>query len=957
MSSRAYAQRMAATASTSVMVGRAAERGVLDDLLRAVAQGAGAAVFVEGEAGIGKTRVVQECADTSRGLGVTVLVGSARPFETTRPFGAVSDALELRGGSADPARAAVARLLRGDGGTRASDPDMRHRVVDEIVDLVEELTGAGPVLLILEDLHWADDSTVLVCRALLDRVADLPLLLVGTLRPSPRSAGLDSLLETVTARGRDILRLGPLSDHDIAALVHAEAGAADGSDAEVLVRRAGGNPLWVVEILRALASEELLGARSDNPAAPSGALPDSFRQLVLRRLRYLPDATLRVLPMAAVLGDSFTLVDLATVTGRRAGELLDELAPALLAELLSERGPRLAFRHQLVHDAIYQDIPLAGRVALHQDAARVLAGAGAPLAQIAAHVMRGSSASDLQAVAWLRAAALEALPQAPSVAIDILDYAQGLLPVQSSEHDLCTAELVEALLRAGRVAECASRAEAALVTTTHPEARAALRLSLLSALSLQNRAEDLIAQAQAALDARPALSDAQQALVLAQSSYGRTFGGDLLGGEADARAALELAERAEDTSTTVWSLTTLSFAVKTQGRYAEAVELTERAARAAVDGPDKQGRLRHPHFFLGMALCDADRMAEARDTYRKGVRECADLGSSWILPDIQQLTGELHFLTGEWDDALAEIEAGLGAARNQGNQVPIAQSLAYLAVIATARGDLKKARATLAPLQGQLDADSPPYGMEAVAYAVAVLAEAEGDPAAAFDVLRRFWAVDGERQCRRFDRLLAPPLVRIALAHDERAVASHVVGDLAETVRLAAEVPGLRAVLLRCRGMLDGDPEAALAAVDLAGTGSRVLEDAGACEDAAATLVACGRPAEAQPLLVRSLERYEALAATTWVARARSNLRSLGVRQGVRGPRQRPSHGWASLTTTERTVASLVADGLTNREVAARLFISPHTVNTHLRHVFQKLEVSSRVGLSAKVLRQGEYPG
>jgi DNA-binding CsgD family transcriptional regulator len=942
---------MAGTAPSGPIVGRAAERAELARLVLKVAGGDGGAVLVEGEAGIGKTRLVDDLAEMAPDRGVSILVGAARPFESTRPFGAIREALSLRRGSSDPRRAAIAQLLGGEveGHRGAATTDLRHHVVDEILDLVEVLSRAAPVVLVLEDLHWADDSTILAFRALLDRTGDLPVLLVGTLRPSPRSPALDVTVDDAAASGASVLHLPPLSPDAVDALVTAEIGGPYGPDIAAVVNHAAGNPLWTVELLRSLAAEGRLGLRAASGTTAPG-LPDSFRQLVVRRLRYLPDATLELLRLAAVLGDPFSLVDLATVTGRRAVDLLADLAPAVHARLLGDEGSLLTFRHQLVHDAIYEDIPLAGRIALHREAAQVLAEAGAPLAQIAAHLMRGASPGDLRAVGTLRAAAREALPHAPDVAMDILEHAEALLPEGHEDRDLVTADFVEALLRAGRVAECAVGAEAALPGAKNPDAAAALRLSLISALSLQNRAAELIVESRVALTATPAFSDRERALALAQTSYGLTFSGDLHGGEAAARTALEAAERSRDAGMTVWSLTTLSFAVKTQGRYREAVDLAQHAVRLALDSPDDEGRLRHPHFFLGMALTDADRLPEAREAYRKGFRECTTLGSSWILPDLQQLSGELHFLLGEWDDALTEIDAGLAAAAAKGNQVPVAQSLGYRAVVAVARGDRRAARAALAPLTAAVEDGSPAYGMEVAAYARALLREADREPERAYEILRRFWDRDAERHSRRFQRYLAPGLVRLSLALDQPAVADAVVRGVEEAVSLAPEVPGVRTLALRCRALLDGDPEMATAAAELARGQARVLDVVGTLEDAATLLASAGRVEQARSLLGEALDRYEALPATAWAGRVRARLRVLGVRQGVRGPRRRPSTGWASLTDTERAVARLVAEGLTNREVGERLYISANTVGSHLRHLFQKLDVSSRAALTAMVV-------
>lgn len=905
---------MAVAASSRALIGRTAELAVLDRALLSAAAGSGSVVFVEGEAGIGKSRLVQGVVESAGRRGFTCLVGAARPLETTRPFGAVAEALGMRRGSPDPRRAEVAALLSG-----GQASDVRYDVLEAALELVEVESRAASTLLVLEDLHWADESTCLVLRTLLHRVALLPVLVVVTLRPAPRTAELDLVLAEAVESGAEVLQLGPLAPAEVLELVRAEAGSV--RDLESVVAKAGGNPLWVVEIARSVAAD--------------GSLPDSFGSLVLRRLRYLPDATLATLRVAAVLGDVFSLVDLSTITGRGAVELVEHLRPAVGSRLLREESGKLAFRHQLVHDAIYHDIPEAGRVALHREVARVLADAGAPVTQIAAHVLRGATPGDAQAAAWLRAAAREALPRAPEVGVELLRRARAIGP--SDEVDV---EFAEALLRTGRVAKCAALVEELLRRPRGAGSGAALRLLLVEALSLQNRGPELVAQADAALRS-PDLSEAERALVLAQSAYGRTFSGDVPGGEHSAREAVALAERAGAVGMRVWSLTTLSFAVKTQGRYAEAVDLARRAVEIAADSVD--GRLRHPHFFLGMALADADDLVPAGEAYLDAVAECTALGSSWILPDIQQLTGELHFVRGEWDDALVELDAGLHAAAERGNRVAVTQSTGYQALILAGRGDLRDAEVLLGGLPG-----GRAYGTEVTALARAVVAEARSDPVSAFHCLWSAWQDDVDGRVMRFLPQLGPPLARLAPAAGRPDVAASVVDGIGESAGLAAEVVSVQTAALRCRGLADRDQSALLRAVELARSSPRVLDRAGALEDAAALV---GPPA-ALRLLTEALDVYEAVGASLWARRVRASLRAMGARVGVRRERQSPATGWESLTDTELAVARLVAEGLTNREAAGRLFVSPHTVNTHLRHIFGKLGVSSRSALTAAVLHQ-----
>jgi DNA-binding CsgD family transcriptional regulator len=196
--------------------------------------------------------------------------------------------------------------------------------------------------------------------------------------------------------------------------------------------------------------------------------------------------------------------------------------------------------------------------------------------------------------------------------------------------------------------------------------------------------------------------------------------------------------------------------------------------------------------------------------------------------------------------------------------------------------------------------------------------------------------------------------VRLALALGDRDVAAEVAGTVAAGVALAPEVPTVRSVALRCQGLVEGEVEPVIQAVAIARETPLLVEHTGACEDAARLLAQSGRPDEAVVLLVEALERHERAGAEAWAGRVRAQLRALGVHPGRRGSRTRPTSGWGSLTATERAVSVLVAEGLTNGAVARQLYISPHTVNTHLRHVFAKLGVSNRVALAAEVHRSIE---
>jgi DNA-binding CsgD family transcriptional regulator len=938
------------------IVGRDAECEIARNLVHDLRLGSGATLLVEGEAGIGKSRFVDAVVADARELGLVVVRGAAHPFERARPFGAIAAALDLVRRSSDRRRAAIGQLLAGD--TDAASvapgtvPDLRHRIVEDIVDLIETSCVHGPMVVVLEDLHWADNSTLLAARSLVRRLAGFPFMLVATLRPSPRGPDLEQFIDDASQFGAIVVRLGPLSADAIAALALDQLRGTPGPALNDTIAKASGNPLLVVELLRSLDAEQLLLRVNGIVETTSLELPGSLRDVVLRRLRHLSPSALDLLRLAAVLGDAVLIRDLVAVARRPPHDVVDQLLEAFEAGLLDERGDTIVFRHQLVHDAVYQAVPGPARQLLHRAAAEALATSGADLRQIADQLVLGATRGDLEAVDWLRRAAHEAGARDPSAAVELLARAESLLPGGHADADLVSSELVDALLRAGKAAEAAARARAVLDRRHRPDIDSRLRLGLLSALSLQNRPWELIERTEATLALADGLSVADQALVLAQESLGRTFSGDMIGGERAARRALERAEGCGDLAMTVWSLTTLSVPLSRQGRYAEALEHARRAVRLTATTADPAAQQRHPRFFLGMALCDADLIDEAEREYEAALAEYDALGSTWLLADTLLMSTTGRFLTGNWDDALAEFESGLIVAAEQGLEILTAQSNAYRAMIHTARGDHHAAHLALAPFRRELTNDSPSFGAQSVAIAAALLAEAEGDTEGAFAMLRRVWINDVANEIRFYHRSIGPTLVRLGLELGHDAVAGEVVDVVEAGAALAPEIVTVRSAARRCRGWLESSPDLMVEAVELARQGPRRLEQAASCEDAAQILVANDRASDARAFLTEAIEIYETMEATAWEARTAAALRRLGVRRGARGSRQRAHHGWDSLTATERSVSELVAEGLTNRDVARRLHMSPHTVNTHLRHVFAKLAVINRVSLSAEVTRQ-----
>ena len=392
-----YHPDMGALAPVPRIWGREAEIGVLGEALGRVASGGPAIVLIEGEAGIGKTCLLARVLQDARGRGMQVAAGRAEELERTRPFGVLAAALRCARSSPDPRRVAIAGLLaaRGAGDlgpiTVTSDPGLRFRVVDAFTDLVEELALAGPVLLGLDDLQWADPSSLLALGALARRLTDLPVGVIGCLRPFPRAAELDRLADALEAAGARHLTLRPLTGEAVTGLVAQAVAAEPGPWLLAEVAGAAGNPLFVTELLGALAQEGAIATAGGRAEVAETMLPPTLRLTILRRVSFLPEPTLQALQSASILGSGFSLTDLATVTGRPAVDLSVVLGEAIRARVLEDDGDRLRFRHDLIRDSIYEDLAGSVRRALHREAGQRLAQAGAPALQVAEHLARGAA--------------------------------------------------------------------------------------------------------------------------------------------------------------------------------------------------------------------------------------------------------------------------------------------------------------------------------------------------------------------------------------------------------------------------------------------------------------------------------------------------------------------------------------------------------------------------------------
>jgi DNA-binding CsgD family transcriptional regulator len=954
---------MATLAPTPRLRGREVELRELGDAFGRLASGHPAIVLVEGEAGIGKTRLLADALDDARSRRLQVVTGQAQELERARPFGVLADAFACAASSPDPRRRAIAALLAtstGDRGpvTVTSDPGLQFQAVDAFVDLADSLALDRPLVVGVDDLQWADPSSLLTLGALGGRLAGAPVALVACLRPSPRAAELERALEALDAAGARRLVLGGLDDRAVVELVAEVVAAEPGRRLLAEVAGAGGNPLFVTELVAALLEEGAIRVAGGCAEVAEMSLPPTLRLTILRRLSFLPDDTLAALRAASVLGSSFPLTELATTTGRSALELSSALAEAIRARVLEDDGGRLRFRHDLLRDAVHEDLPASVRVALHREAGQRLARSGAPALRVAEHLARGAEPGDADAVAWLTRAAREAAPRSPAVAADLLERAIGLADPLAPDRDELLVERAGALMLAGGIAEAEATCRSLLDRDHDPSVEGLARLYLGRAVVAQGRVADGLAELRRMRDA-PAVTSGERAVAGGWASIARLSLGDLDGAAATAELARDEAVAAGSHPTASVAVTALGLVKEVRAELAAALRLVDEGMRLAGLDPRREG-YRYPLLVgtRGHILIELDRLEEARSALDAGRRSCERHGVRWALPSFQEWLAVERFLAGEWDDALAELAAALELATETGERYSLIHTLGVRSLLALHRGELRAAEEAAARAARELTGGSPRYRSHWATWVQALLLEAGGSDQEALATLGGVWD-----WCRRSGfaleyPVLGPDLVRLALAAGDPEQARQVAAAVDEVAAGNPAVPWMAGAALRCRGLAEGDPKLLRAAVDTYAQGPRPFELALAAEEAGAAFAGHGDVAAAAPLLRRALATYEGLGAARPAARAEATLRDLGIRRGRRGPRRRPRLGWESLTGTERRVVDLVAEGLTNPQIGERLFVSRRTVQTHLAHVFAKLDISSRAQLAAEVARRrGGPPG
>lgn len=959
------------------IVGRADELGLIDDELAALDQGRAAAVEVVGEPGIGKTRLLAELRARAEARGHLVLSGSASELERDLPFWVFVDALDAYVQALDPRRldlldedvrgelAHVFPSLSAHAVSNHETPQHeRYRTHRAVRTLLEVLAATKPLVLELDDLHWGDSGSVELLGALLRRPPTAPVLLALAVRPRQMPERLSAALDRAHREQRlTRLELGALTRGEAGRLLGEAVGAAL---ATTLYEESGGNPFYLEQLARVAGRGLQHRPAATEPSLRDLDVPPMVAAALAEELALLAAGTRRLLEGAAVAGDPFEPELAAVAAAVNEVSAMDAVDELLGLDLLrpTDLPRRFRFRHPLVRRAVYEATPRGWRLRAHERCAEALAAAGATESARAHHVERSAREGDLEAVAVLREAGEQAAPRAPATAAGWFAAALRLLPptAPAEERIELLLDSAGALTAVGHFADSHSALlEAIAVVPADANAlRARLARACAGVESLLGRQEQAGDRLERALEGLPDQGSREAVALMLELTVNALWRTRYEAQHDWAERALKAARQLGDTPLTGAALAELALADSMMGA-AEQAESNRSEAAALVDSlsdDELAGHLEAAAWLAGVELY-LDRYAEADLHANRALAVARATGQGELFLLLVATLGGIWRQRGKLTEAADLLDGGIEAARLLGNTHALVWTLLSRSAAALRVGNVELALATAEEsVELSQHADSNFHAAEAAADLGAALLEA-GQPDRAVEVLlasaggEELALIAGSPRARYLE-----VLTRCWLALDRHAEAQRAADaaqDWAATVRLPmAAAWGDRAAA--AVALQAGDPasaaEQALSSAAAADAIGAPVEAALARTLAGRALAEAGQRDRAATELQRAAGEFEMRGAVRHRDEAERELRKLGqhiYRRTRRG--HVDATGLESLTARELQLARLVTDSKTNPQIAAELFLSEKTVETHLRNIFRKMNVSSRVELAVAVER------
>jgi ATP/maltotriose-dependent transcriptional regulator MalT len=959
-------------------VGRAGELESLERVLDELNESQPAAIEVVGEPGIGKTRLLSELRACAELRGHLVLCGSASELERELPFSVFVHALDEYVESLDPdvlstldddVQAELAHVFPslsafGGGGAVALQHE-RYRSHRAVCKLLEQLAQQRPLVLVLDDFHWADSASLELLGALLRRPPAAAVLIAVSLRPRQMPERLAAALEqahrAAVLRRIELDALTPLEAREFLGATVDAAGTA------ALYDESGGNPFYLEQLARSL---ERAGGRAAGPhgeiALADIGVPAAVAAALCEELGLLSDGGRLVLEGAAVAGDPFEpeLAAAAAATSEAAAiHAVDELLE--LDVVRATDGPRrFRFRHPLVRRAVYEATAGGWRLAAHERCAEALAARGVTAAALAHHVERSARQGDVAAVAVLRKAGEAAARLAPESAARWFGAALRLLPQRAPAQDRVELHLAraEALAAAGHFTGSHEALQEAIAIV--PEQATTLSAAVATACAgverQLGRYEQAHARLERALRVLPEPASVESVELLIELTLNEFYRSSYRTMHHWAERSVAEAKLLGDPSLTAVALAMPALAYAMTGPTDTARSRRAEAAARVDELSDDELALRpDAASWLAAAEIYLDLYAEADAHASRALPLARATGRGDPLFRLYPILPRVWYVRGKLAEAAELLEGAIEGGRLLGSPPALTGNLFNRSVVALAFGDLDTALATAeegVELSRRLDAGF--VTAWAAVRLAAVLVEL-GQPARAVELLvgraggEELTFIPGGWRAYGLE-LLTRCWLALDRPKDARRAAAH-----AETGANAAQLPLAAAWANRAAAAV------ALHSADTATAIDRALASADAAEGVGApiesglsrtlagrALARAGQNDRAVAELQRAAAALDACGALRYRDEAEYELGKLGHRTYRRTrPGKTNGIGIDSLTERELQVAQLVVDRKTNPEIAAELFLSPKTVETHLRNIFRKISVTSRVELARAVER------
>ncbi|HUB99843.1 MAG TPA: AAA family ATPase [Solirubrobacterales bacterium] len=918
------------------LVERESELGAITALLDGLAAGEPRMALIEGPAGIGKTRLLSAVRDGARERRIPSLGARGSELEREFPFGIVRQMLEpallarpnrteLFEGAAEVAGAVFAPP-----GTESLGGDASFAVLHGLYWLTLDLVGEEPLLLTIDDLHWCDRPSLRMLAYVVRRLEGIPLLIVATLRSTEPGADPALLAEIAQDPMTDRIHPGPLTPAAMPGLIERRLGSApDGTFAAACHEATGGNPLLLDELLKGLAAEGI-EPRTDRVGVVRDLGPRAVSRAVLLRLARLSDPDVAVARALAVLGEGAELAELAALAEVDEAAVAKATGELMRVEILRREAP-LAFVHPLVRDAVYDDLPPGQRELEHSRAARLLRDAGASPERVAAHFLLVAPIGEEWAAELLIGAGRAAAERgAPDNAVAYLRRALAE-PLAAERRTAVLFELGEREMDV-RGVEAVPHLREAYEQLSDPEQRGRAGYALARTLMFTRREEEAAAVAREAAAGLPKgfeeIGRALEALELETIFFGRAAAEEL-----ERTIPYRSGISGQDIGSKMLKSVTAYTWACSGGPAAECAALAREVLADSTLFEIDNG-LFWVTALVVLIYADLDDTGDIWEdvravTHRRGSLFMMLTLDLWRGFDLLR-RGDLEQAQESIEDSLEEMILWAGSEAAMVIEWPVG----FLGEIQVERGDLDAAARILQRGDpGDGFGDGPAFWRKAMLELM--LARGEYEEALSFvDLYESRLGLMRNPAAAPWRTLKAVALDR--LGRTEEAIA------LAEEELEAARAWGGRQAIghaLRVLGQLRREQgiDDLEAAVETLEQSTARLELAKALLDLGIARRLARQPTEAREPLRRALEIGSACSADGLVERAREELRAAGVR-----PRREALGGVESLTPSERRVAGMAADEMTNREIAQALFVTPKTVEVHLSNAYRKLEINSR---------------